>query len=95
MTQCTAQLAFSFHEKSRVVADFSGGEITSDAGLLVLRELDEQLGWSEAAAAALIDPRDPRKVRHDILVLVRQRLYAFIAGHKTATITTACAPTPR
>jgi len=48
----------------------------------VLRELDEQLGWSEAAAAALIDPRDPRKVRHDILVLVRQRLYAFIAGHE-------------
>ena len=58
MTDCRTQLAFAFHQTTRVVADFTGGQITSDAGLLVLRELDERLGWSRAAAAVLADPRD-------------------------------------
>lgn len=82
MTQCTTQLAFSFQGKSRVVADFSGGLITSDAGLLLLRELDQRLGWSKAAATELLDARDQDKVRHDMLTLLRQRLYALAAGYE-------------
>jgi len=40
MTDCMGQLAFSFHQERQVVADFSGDYLTSDAGLLPLRELD-------------------------------------------------------
>ena len=82
MTDCRTQLAFTFHQSTRIVADFTGGQITSDAGLLVLRELDERLGWSRAAASALADPRDPAKVIHDTKSLFRQRLFALLAGYE-------------
>jgi hypothetical protein len=84
MTDCIAQLAFSFHKKRQVVADFSGGHLTSDAGLLPLRELDHRLGWTAAAARLLTDGRDPSKVTHETTVLLRQRLFALIAGYEDA-----------
>lgn len=84
MTDCVAQLAFSFHKNRPVVADFSGGHLTSDAGLLPLRELDQRLGWSEAAARLLTDSRDPAKVRHETTHLLRQRLFALAAGYQDA-----------
>jgi hypothetical protein len=84
MTDCIAQLAFSFHKKRQVVADFSGGHLTSDAGLLPLRELDHRLGWTATAAKLLSDSRDPAKVTHETAVLLRQRLFALIAGYEDA-----------
>ena len=82
MTPCREQLAFSFRHSTRVVADFKGGLISSDAGLLPLRELDDRLGWTAGIAACLNDPRDPAKVEHDTLALLRQRLFAMIAGYE-------------
>ncbi len=84
MTECSTQLAFSFHKNRRLVADFSGGHITSDAGLLPLRQLDHRLGWSEAAGKLLADSREPSKVLHDTTTLLRQRLFALIAGYEDA-----------
>jgi hypothetical protein len=84
MTHCRAQLAFSFHYSTTVVADFKGGQISSDAGLLPLRELDDRLGWTAAIASCLNDPRDPAKIEHDLLTLLRQRLFAMIAGYEDA-----------
>ena len=84
MTECNTQLGFSFHKNRRLVADFSGGQLTSDAGLLPLRELDHRLGWSEAAAGLLSDGRHPGKVTHETTVLLRQRLFALIAGYEDA-----------
>ena len=82
MTRCRGQLAFSFRQSTRVVADFKGGLISSDAGLLPLRELDDRLGWTAAVAACLSDPRDPGKTRHDLPTLLRQRLFTLIAGYE-------------
>jgi len=84
MTHCREQLAFSFHHSTKVVADFKGGLISSDAGLLPLRELDDRLGWTAAIAACLSDPRDPAKVEHDLLTLLRQRLFGLTAGYEDA-----------
>ena len=84
MTPCAEQLTFSFHQSTEVIADFKGGLISSDAGLLPLRELDDRLGWTAALAACLTDPRDPAKITHDLLTLVRQRLFGCAAGYEDA-----------
>ena len=65
-----------------VVADFAGGRITSDAGGLLLRELDERYRLAENVARCLHDPRDSHKVKHDLLTLVRQRLFAIAQGYE-------------
>ena len=49
----------------RVRVDFKGGEVTSDAGLLLIREVDRRLGLTEQAARQLVDKRQKGKVRHD------------------------------
>jgi hypothetical protein len=84
MTQCPEQLAFSFHQSTQVVGDFKGGLITSDAGLLALRELDHRLGWTEQVAALLADDRQAGKVEFDTLTLLRQRFFALLAGYEDA-----------
>ena len=55
--------------------------LTSDAGLLPFRQLDEQLGLTRAFAAALDDPRDPDRVEHTVLEMVRCRIYGILAGY--------------
>jgi hypothetical protein len=81
MTDCREQLTFSFHSRKPVVADFSGGQITSDAGLLVLRELDDRLGWTARAAGILADPRQGAKTQHPVVQMFRQRFFGLIAGY--------------
>jgi len=80
MTDCPEQLTFDFHRRQAVVADFHGGLIRSDAGLMPLRQLDERLGWTAAVADLLGDSRQAAKVNHDLLALVRQRLFGLLAS---------------
>jgi hypothetical protein len=44
MTVCTKQLTFSFYHDKQLVADFKGGQISSDAGLFLLREIENERG---------------------------------------------------
>ena len=81
-TVCHNQLTFESLFNKEVVADFAGGRITSDAGGLLLREIDQRYRLSEKAAACLHDPRQVPKVRHDLLTLVRQRLFAIALGYE-------------
>jgi len=64
--------------------DFRGGSMTTDPGLLVLRELDHTLGLTAALEGLLEDSRDLRYVRHDIGALLRQRIYQIAAGYEDA-----------
>ena len=83
MTKCTPKtFAFPAVKRRKVEVDFSGGDITSDAGLLLLRQADRRLGLLEAVNGALPDPRDARYVRHDQLALLRQRVYALCHGYE-------------
>jgi len=75
MTDCPEQLTFDFHWRQAVVADFDGGLISSDAGLLPLRQLDERLGWTAAVADLLGDSRQAGKVNHALTAV--PRLYRF------------------
>jgi hypothetical protein len=81
-TLCHKQLRFESLFHKEVIADFEGGRITSDAGGLLLRQLDQRYRVAEQAAACLHDPRDSAKVRHDLLTLVRQRLFAIALGYE-------------
>ena len=64
--------------------DFSGGQITGDAGLLPLRAFDERHHLSCDWAALLDDPRQEERVQHDALALLRQRIYQIVAGYEDA-----------
>jgi len=67
---------------NRAVKVQAGDErITSDSGLLLLREADERLGLTEWLANRLDDPRDPNAVRYQLVELLRQRLYALAMGY--------------
>jgi hypothetical protein len=57
--------------------------ITSDAGLLLLREADHRLGLTEYLAGQLIDPRRPDRIRYEIVELLRERLYGLALGYAT------------
>ena len=78
-----SQFRFSFYRKP-VQMDFSGGQITSDAGLLPLRAFDERHHLTCDWAALLDDPRCGERVQHDALALLRQRVYQIVAGYEDA-----------
>src|ERR671918_1120097 len=79
-TDCYTQLGFGFQPK--LVVDFAGGTLTTDAGLLLVREFDEQLGLSADVVSRLTDTRDVRYVTHELDALVRQRVYQIAAGYE-------------
>ena len=79
-TECYSQLGFGFQPK--LVVDFAGGTLTTDAGLLLVREFDEQLGLSADVVSRVTDTRDARYVTHDVATLLRQRLYQIAAGYQ-------------
>jgi hypothetical protein len=78
------QLTFSFYRHQPVRADFSGGQITSDAGLLLLRAFDQRYHLTRDLAGSLSDPRQHDRLRHHSLVLLRQRVYQIVAGYEDA-----------
>lgn len=80
-TLCHKQLSFESLFSKEVIADFEGGRITSDASGLLLRESDQRYRLAEKAAACLHDPRDAGKVKHHLLTLIRQRLFAIALGY--------------
>jgi len=84
VTCCIPQLSFSFYRHQPIRADFSGGQITSDAGLLPLRAFDQHHHVTHDLAQLLSDPREDDRVRHDSLTLLRQRIYQIIAGYEDA-----------
>jgi hypothetical protein len=87
-TDCTGQtylfqpLGKRKSGKREVVASFEGGAITSDAGGLLLREVDERLRIVEQFAECFVDHRDPELIEHTVLELVKQRAYGIALGYE-------------
>lgn len=83
MTDCNeAAVPFDSLHRRILVADFSGGTITSDAGALLLRQADRQLGLLDALDRALPDPRRPDLVLHPQRALLAQRIFAIACGYE-------------
>jgi hypothetical protein len=65
-----------------VVGKFDGGQITSDAGGLLLRETEAATGIIEHFAKCFTDYRNPEKIEHSVLELLRQRIYGLALGYE-------------
>jgi hypothetical protein len=82
-TECNQQ-SFEFHSlnQRKVIARFDGGNITSDAGILLLREVEKRTGLIAGLAECFRDYRDQRWVEHTIEELLGQRLFGFCLGYE-------------
>ncbi|MBV1800084.1 IS1380 family transposase [Siccirubricoccus sp. G192] len=65
-----------------LVARFDGGQLSSDGGLLALREVERRLGIADRLAACIDDPRAPGRVRHGIAAILRFRMLMIAAGYE-------------
>ena len=75
-------LRFASLGSRKIEADFAGGRITSDSGVLLLREIERRTGLIDALDKALPDPRDPARIEHDQKTMLAQRIYAIALGYE-------------
>jgi hypothetical protein len=86
MPKCTdAVVGFGKVGRRVVEAAFDGGDIGSEGGSLLLRQVDERIGLTRMAAAALGDKRRRASVRHDMRSLLAQRIYGLCCGWEDVT----------
>ena len=76
------KLEFQQLGSRHVEADFSGGSITSDAGALLLRQVEENRDFIGDLAGCFRDQRDPRYTEHDLQELLRQRVMGLACGYE-------------
>ena len=76
------RLSFTSVGGKRVEADFDGGVVTGDSGLLLVREMDRKLGVIDCLASALWDRRHPSYISHPLEDLLRQRIFQLVCGYE-------------
>lgn len=82
-TECRPKLfEFEVVERRTVVAGFDGGDITSNAGALLLGQVDRGLALVRRFAGCFTDRRDPRYVEHQVETLVGQRIFGLALGYE-------------
>jgi len=81
-----SQLSFRFKMISgkKVRADFTGGDVSSDAGVLLLKEEANRIGIIDKLVEAIIDPRNQSYVLHDYKTLLTQRIIQILCGYEDA-----------
>jgi hypothetical protein len=67
-----------------VILNFEGGSQSADAGILIMREIEEQIGLIRAMSGAIPDPRDARYVKHTLTDLLIQRIGQICCGYEDA-----------
>ena len=85
MPECTEDLGsrkIEFGRVGRRVVEgrFDGGSMTSDGGVMLLGQVDRKLGLLDAGARCIADPRDPLLIKHRVVDMLRQRVYALAQG---------------
>src|SRR3989304_2533125 len=79
--QSAFRLTFDFLRSKPVVVEPSADQVSSDAGLLPFRQLDEQLGLTQQFAEALSDRRNVGYIGHSFLEMTRMRVYGVLADY--------------
>lgn len=69
-------------KRKKVTAEFAGGSISSDGGLVLLREAERRLGLAEALAGCIREWRDPALVVHTLPAMLRFRMLAIACGYE-------------
>lgn len=83
MTDCKqTEWKFPTVKSRKVTVDFGGGDITSSAGVLLLRQADRKIGLTKEAARLVSDKRCSGKVEHTIEAMLGQRVYAVASGEE-------------
>ena len=86
MPNCTVEtMTLGKVGRRTVEASFDGGDISSDAGVLLLRQADERIGLTRAVAKAFADGRRVASVKHEMRALLAQRIYALCCGWEDVT----------
>jgi hypothetical protein len=84
MTECHSELAYNFPTPRPLVVRFSDLELSSDAGILLARQAEEQVQVCRGLAECIEDWRDPNKITHSLHQLVSQRVYQLVGGYEDA-----------
>jgi hypothetical protein len=79
MTKCH-ELKIS--TKKKITLNFNGGKISSDAGLLLIKEFENKLKITDRMVNCIEDTRDHRYIEHTVKDLINQRLYSWLAGYE-------------
>ena len=83
MPKCTEDRIELGRVGRRIVeANFRGGDISSDGGLMLLKRVDERLGLTRRAAQLMGDGRDASRVRHELHHMLAQRIYGLCCGYE-------------
>lgn len=85
VTDCsTERLLFEDIQGKKIEVDFDGGRVTSDAGVLLLREVERRLQLIRRVAQVLRDRRHPGYTRHSIREMLSQRVFQIACGYEDA-----------
>src|SRR6202790_711591 len=94
----TQNRPFQLSFNSSLKVDFQGSRVTSDGGLVLVRELDERLGLSELMERHLSDSRRGKNIQLPLADLLRQSIYSRLAGYEdvndAARLTTSTSSPP-
>lgn len=83
MPNCTQkEFGFPSFDRRKIEASFKGGDVSSDGGVMLLRQADRRLRLTTALNGTLLDPRDPLLITHPQEDLLRQRIYGLAAGYE-------------
>jgi hypothetical protein len=83
MPECTqADFGFPSFDRRKIEAGFTGGDVSSDGGVMVLRQADRRIGLTRAVAEVFKDRRDPAQITHSLGDLLRQRIYGLALGYE-------------
>lgn len=82
MTQCNTKTRLDFHPKFPVDIEFSAPDISSDGGLLLLRQAEDSIGVCEMLAGLVPDRRDARRIRHHRVEQMEQRVFQICMGYE-------------
>ena len=83
MTECNQRIfEYPTIKRRKIQASFTGGDVSSDGGVMLLRQVDRRLGLTEAVSQALDDSRRTASCQHDLRSLLRQRVYGLALGYE-------------